>query len=142
MSRYPLLGRNEADSFNLRGGKVRAVYTRKKVRVHNKTRTSPNKRNSSSERRPDLAKRKTGVNGSYLISDKMCRLYGGKARVLCKTSLISPGINSLNCKIVTFPTYYKFLERKIFQILSCSRAASPCGTLIQRSFLIQEGLFH
>ena len=27
--RYPLLGRNEADSFNLRGGTVRAIYTRK-----------------------------------------------------------------------------------------------------------------
>ena len=35
----------------------------KKGRVHNKTRTSPNKRNNSSEIRRDLAKRKTGVKG-------------------------------------------------------------------------------
>ena len=27
--RYPLLGRNEADSLNLRGETVRAIYTRK-----------------------------------------------------------------------------------------------------------------
>ena len=30
MSRYPLLGRNDADSFNLRGGIVRAIYNRTK----------------------------------------------------------------------------------------------------------------
>ena len=54
----------------------------KKRRVHNKTPTSPYKRHNSSEIRRDLAKRKTGVKGyfiyvgSYLISDKMRRLYG------------------------------------------------------------------
>ena len=30
VSRYPLLGWDEADSFNLRGGIIRAIYTRKK----------------------------------------------------------------------------------------------------------------
>ena len=30
VSLYPLLGCDEADSFNLRGGTVRAIYTRKK----------------------------------------------------------------------------------------------------------------
>ena len=29
VSRYPLLGRDEADSFDLRGGTIRAIYMRK-----------------------------------------------------------------------------------------------------------------
>ena len=44
-------------------GQLGPFIPEKKVRVHNKTRTSPNKRNNSSERRPNLAKRKTGVKG-------------------------------------------------------------------------------
>ena len=44
-------------------------------------------------------------------------------------------------KLLSFSTYLEFLERRIFQNLSCSRAARPCGTLIQRSFLIQQGFF-
>ena len=28
MSRYPFPGRDEVDSFNLRGGAIRAIYTR------------------------------------------------------------------------------------------------------------------
>ena len=63
VSRYPLLCRDEVDSLNLRGGTVRAIYTRKKGRVLNKTQTSPYKRHNSSEIRRDLAKRKTGVKG-------------------------------------------------------------------------------
>ena len=54
VSRYPFPGWDEADSFNLRGGAVRAIYTRENKKrppymrrvliVLNKTRTSPFKR--------------------------------------------------------------------------------------------------
>ena len=45
-------------------------------------------------------------------------------------------------KLSPFSTYLEILERRIFQnYLSCSRAARPCGTSIQRSFLIQQGFF-
>ena len=54
VSRYPFPGRNETDSFNLRGGAIRTIYTRENKKrppyirlvllVLNKTRTSPYKR--------------------------------------------------------------------------------------------------
>ena len=66
VSRYPLLGREEAESFDLRGGTIRAIYMRKyKTRpsykrriliVLNNTRTSQYKRHISTKIRRDLAK--------------------------------------------------------------------------------------
>ena len=66
VSRYPLLGRDEAESFDLRGGTIRAIYMRKyKTRpsckrriliVLNNTRTSQYKRHISTKIRRDLAK--------------------------------------------------------------------------------------
>ena len=54
VSRYPFPVRDEVDSFNLRGGTIRAIYTteykkrppyiRRVLVVLNKTRTSPYKR--------------------------------------------------------------------------------------------------
>ena len=65
--RYPLLSRDEADSFDLRGGTNRAMYMRKKktcpanirrilIVLISNTRTSPFKRHISTEIRRDLAK--------------------------------------------------------------------------------------
>ena len=66
VSRYPLLGRDKVDSFDLRGGTFRAIYMRKnKTRpayirrifiVLNNIRTSPYKRHISTKIRRDLAK--------------------------------------------------------------------------------------
>ena len=63
VSRYPLLGRDEADSFDLRGGTIRAIYMRKNktcpsymrriLIVLNNTRTSQYKRHILTEIRPD-----------------------------------------------------------------------------------------
>ena len=67
VSRYPLLGQDEADSFDLRGGTNRAMYMRKKktcpanirrilIVLISNTRTSPYKRHISTKIRRDLAK--------------------------------------------------------------------------------------
>ena len=66
VSRYPLLGRDEADSFDLKDGTIRAIYmTKNQTRpsyirriliVLNNTRTSKYKRNISTKIRRDLAK--------------------------------------------------------------------------------------
>ena len=51
VSRYPLLSRDEADSFNLRCGTIRAIYTRK-----NKTRPAYIRRGLTSKIRRALPK--------------------------------------------------------------------------------------
>ena len=67
VSRYPLLGRDEADSFDLRGGTIGAMYMRKNktcpanirrilIVLISNTRTSPYKRYISTKIRRDLAK--------------------------------------------------------------------------------------
>ena len=82
--RYPLLGRDETDSFDLRGGTIRAMYMRKNktcpanirriLIVLNNTRTSPYKRHISTKIRRDLSKiTGTGVKGYfhwYVCSDQ------------------------------------------------------------------------
>ena len=59
--RYPLLGRNEADPFNLRGKQLGPFIPGKKRRVLSKTPTSPYKRHNSSEIRRDLAKKQKAI---------------------------------------------------------------------------------
>ena len=82
--RYPLLGRDETDSFDLRGGAIRAMYMRKNktcpanirriLIVLNNTRTSPYTRHISTKIRRDLAKIALSKNRCYGLFSLICLL--------------------------------------------------------------------
>ena len=88
VSRYPLLGRDETDSFDLRGGTIMAMYMRKNktcpanirriLIVLNNTRTSPYTRHISTKIRRDLAKIALSKNRCYGIFSLICLLRNGQ----------------------------------------------------------------